>query len=175
MSTKSQNCGMKANYILTIKADDRPGLLHLVTGTIEKGLVRIISLNYAPTDIHSIVLITIELTGEEHVLRQLALKLENIVEVSSVELVPYELTLCLRTAYFKVSNNANVLSRYDTTLVKFYPNAVLLAKYGTDEAISKLYNELEGPYLMGFSQTGLITDSKLIGEDESSVISWLAA
>jgi acetolactate synthase small subunit len=172
---------MKEQFVLTIKAEDRPGLLHLVTGVIEKRLVKIISLSYAPTDIHGIILITVEVAGEESILAQLAFKLENIIEVFSVEVSRYNSHVCLRAAYFKIeksfleSPKAIALSKYDTTIVKFYPEAVLLAKYGTDETILKLYNDLDGPHLLGFSQTGLITDSKLIGEDQSSVIKRLAA
>ena len=167
--------------VLTIKAEDRPGLLHLVSGMIEKRLVRIKSLSYAPTDIHDIILITIELNVSESDLAILALKLENIIEVFSVEATKYDEKLCLRAAYYKLaktfleSPKAIALSKYDATIVKFFPDALLLAKYGTDATILKLYNELEGPELLGFSQTGLITDSDLIGEGESSVINRLAA
>ena len=172
---------MKTQFILTIKAEDRPGLLHLITGVIERKLVRIKSLNSAPSDIHDIILITIEVWGNESELTQLALKIENIIEVFSVEVAQYEQTLCLRAAYFKLaktfleSSKAIALSKYDAAILKFYPDALLIAKYGTDATILKLYNDLEGPHLLGFSQTGLISDSKLIGEDESSVINRLAA
>jgi acetolactate synthase small subunit len=172
---------MKENYVLTIKAEDRPGLLHLVTGMIEKRVVKIKSLSLAPTDIHDIVLITIELTIGESELATLALKLENIIEVFSVETRKYDQVVCLRVAYFKMSKSflenpeAIALSKYDATIIKFYPEALLIAKYGTDATILKLYNDLEGPHLLGFSQTGLIADSLLIGEDESSVINRLAA
>ncbi|WP_214072608.1 hypothetical protein [Mucilaginibacter sp. dw_454] len=172
---------MKEQFVVSLKAEDRPGLLHLVTGVIEKRLVKIISLSSAPTDIHGMILITIEVNGEESVLAQLAFKLENIIEVFSVEVSRYSSYVCLRAAYFKVdktfleSPKAIAMSKYDTTIVKFYPEAILLAKYGTDETILKLYNDLDGPHLLGFSQTGLITDTKLIGEDQSSVINRLAA
>jgi acetolactate synthase small subunit len=167
---------MEEKYLITIKAEDRSGLLHLVTGVIERRLVKIISLSYAPTDVHGIVLITIEVSGDEDVLKRLARKLENIVEIFNVELSNYNSALCLRATYFKMSKafletpKAIVMSAYDTNILKFYPETFLLAKYGTDATIRKLYNELDGPHLVGFSQTALISDSLLIGEDQSSVI-----
>ena len=172
---------MKENYVLNIKAEDRQGLLHLVTGMIKKKLVRIKSLSLAPTDIHDIVMITVELSAAEDDVAQLALKLENIIEVFAVEAVKYDRVVCLRAAYFKMakafleSPKAIAMSDYDTVIVHIYPDAVLLAKYGTDAAIQKLYNALDGPHLLGFSQSGLIADTKLIGGDESSVINRLAA
>ena len=167
---------MKENYVLTIKAEARPGLLHLITGVIEKRQVKITSLSLAPTDIHDIVLITIEVCGDESNLVQLALKLENIIEVFAVEMKQYNSMVCLRAAYFKLSKSfletpkTTVLSQHNAAIVMFYPDALLVAKYGTDASILSLYNELDGPHLMGFSQTGLITDSSLI-DDEVRVIS----
>lgn len=94
---------MKENYVMTIKAEDRSGLIHLVTGMMEKRQVKIISLTYAPTDIHGTVLITIEFFGEEITVRSLSLKLKNIVEVFGVEVSRHESALCLRAPYFKIS------------------------------------------------------------------------
>jgi len=111
----------------------------------------------------------------------LALKLENIIEVYSVDATKYDEKICIRAAYYKVAKNllenpkVITLLKNDVTIVKFYPDAILIAKYGADASILKLYNELQGPFLPGFSQTGLITDSQLIGVDESSVINRLAA
>lgn len=172
---------MKENFVLTIRAEDRPGLLHLVSGMVEKRLVKIKSLSYAPTDIHDIILITMELSISESELVTLALKLENIIEVFSVEAVQYNEKLCLRAAYFKMaktfleSPKAIALSKYDASIVKIESDTLLLAKYGTDETIRKLYNALDGPHLLGFSQTGLITDSSLIQHDDIERIIRLAA
>ena len=172
---------MKEKHVLTIKAEDRPGLLHLVSGIVERKLIKINSCSLAATDIHDIMLISIEVSADESELASLALKLENIIEVMSVEVKRYEETLCLRAAYFKMDRafldtpKMSVLNKYNAVFVNWYPNAFLAAKYGSDAAIWNLYNELDGPYLLGFSQTGLITDSKLIGEEQSSVIHRLAA
>jgi len=172
---------MKEHYLLTIKAEDRPGLLHLVTGMIEKKLIAIKSLSAAPTDIRDIIVVNIEVEADESDVAPLALKLENIIEVFGVEVTRYEKTLCMRAAYFKMAKSflespqAIALSKYDALIVAIYPETFLLTKYGTDATILKLYNALEGPHLLGFIQSGLLADSKLIGEDESSVISRLAA
>ena len=171
----------KEDYVLTIKAEARPGLLHLLTGVIEKKLIKIKSLTSSPTDIHDIILVTIEVNGDESELSQLAFKIENIIEVFKVEVLKYNVTTCLRAAYFKLnkevleSSKVVTFSKYDAVIVKLYPDAFLLAKYGTDTTIRQLYNELDGPHLLGFSQTGLITESALIGHDDIERISKLAA
>src|ERR1700744_2090866 len=40
----------KEHVVITVKADNRPGLLHLVPGLLERKLIRIESLSLAPTD-----------------------------------------------------------------------------------------------------------------------------
>ena len=88
----------KEHVVITVKADNRPGLLHLVPGLLERKLIRIESLSLAPTDIHEIVLITIEVFMHEADVTPLVRKLENIIEVFEVEAVHYDQTACLRAA-----------------------------------------------------------------------------
>jgi acetolactate synthase small subunit len=169
----------KTNYLLTLKAEDRPGLLHLVTGIPNKKQIPIISLNAAPTDIHDIVLITMEIEASEKALTPLLFKLENIVEVFEVEAIESVKASCLRAAYFRLDKAAldgplkPALQKHGAVIANLYPDAILVSKFGSDMAIRTLYNELEGPHLLGFSQTGLIVDSALIGhsdKEQSSVI-----
>lgn len=172
---------MKSNYIITIKAEDRPGLLHLVTGVLNRRLTPIISLTAAPTDVHDMVLISIETALKEDEISQLTLKLENIVEVFSVEIKAYQEEFCLRAAWFRLDKKlldtpaASCLQKYSGVIVQWYTDSFLLAKYGSDKAIRDLYNQLDGSYLLGFSQTGIINDSVLIDQESNERIIRLAA
>ncbi len=172
---------MENKYVLTIKAEDRPGLLHLVTGVVNKKLIPCISLTAAPTDIHEIVLITMELEVSEKALQPLLRKLENVIEVFAVEAVRYDMAISQRSAYFKLnkeilaSPQAEAISKYGAQIINLYPDTVLIGKSGSEAMIRQLYNALEGPFLLGFSQTGLIADSKLIEHEDIERISRLAA
>lgn len=171
---------MKEKYVLSIKADDRPGLIHLVTGIINRRLVEIESVSAAKTDISSVVMIVLELQISDKALQPLILKLENIIEVYAVDAIKACASIAQRSAFFKLSKSfletpqAMVLQKYGVSIINIYPEAVLVSKSGCDADIINLYNQLEGPHLMGFIQTGLIADTRLINEDESSVISWAA-
>lgn len=162
---------MKEHYVLTIRAEDRRGLIHLVTGTIEKQQAEIKSLNAAPTDIHGIVLVTVEIIMAEEHLTTVALKLENIIEVFSVEAVQHEKAICLRAAYFRIAKtfldtqNVSVLQKHNAVIVNWYAGAFLVAHHGNDQTVQALYNQLDGPHLLGFSQTGLISESSLISNE----------
>jgi len=172
---------MKSNYLLTLKAEDRPGLLHLITGVLNRKLIPVISLNAAPTDIHDIVLITMQVEISEKALQPLLYKLENIIEVFAAEAMLCDEAICQRSAYFKMdkqvlsSPQATAVSKWEAQIIHIDQDTVLLAKSGSETVIRRLYNELEGPHLLGFSQTGLIANSKLIGGEQSSVINRLAA
>jgi len=167
---------MEEKYIITLKADDRPGLVHLVTGMINRRLINIESINAAKTDVRTIVTICIEATISEKALQPILLKLKNIVEVYDVEAVKFTNVTSLRSAYFKLSKGfletpkALLLPKFGASIVNLYPDAILVSKSGCDQEILNFYNQLEGIHLLGFIQTGLIADTTLIENDESSVI-----
>ena len=168
---------MTEKYILSIKADDRPGLIHLVAGMINRKLIPIESLTAAKTDDRTVVMITIELVISEKALQPLVLKLENIIEVYAVDAVKASEAIVQRCAFFKLSKSfletpqVRILQRYGTSIINLYPDAIVIGKFGCDVDIRNLYNQLEGPHLLGFIQTGPIADTLLIDNDESSVIS----
>jgi acetolactate synthase small subunit len=168
---------MKEKYVLTLKAEDRSGLLHLLTGILNRKLIPITSLNAAPTDIHGIVLVTMEIEISGKALTPLLAKVGNIIEVFAVEAIAIDRVVTARSALFRLdktvlsSPQAEALAKNGAQIVNIHFDAVIISKSGSDAAIRSLYNALEGPYLQGFSQTGLIADSALILNDESSVIS----
>jgi acetolactate synthase small subunit len=172
---------MNNHYVLTIRAADRPGLLHLVTGILNRKLIPIVSLTAAPTDVHDIVLITMEIAASEKALQPLLYKLENIIEIFSVDANAYGKTVCQRSAYFLMdkeflaSPKAAAMNPWEVQIVNLHAETVLLSKSGNEAMIQRLYNELEGPHLLGFSQTGLIADSKLIAHEDIERIIRLAA
>jgi len=164
----------KEHYLITIKAEERAGLFHLITGTIEKRQGSIISLNAAPTDIHGVVFITIEIYITESYVTSLAFKLENIIEVFSVQVVQQDSAICLRAAYFRIAKafldhqNVSILQKYNVVIVNWLPDAFVIAHHGNSHTVRDLYNKLDGPHLLGFSQTGLISEETLNGSDAES-------
>lgn len=170
----------KQKYLLIIKADDRPGLLHLVSGMINRRLIEIESVSAAKTDVRSIVIITVELMISKKALQSLVLKLANIIEVYAVDNIKVSDAIGVRSALYKLSKafletpGKGVLQKYGACIVNVDQQTILVSKSGCDADILHLYRQLEGPYLLGFIQTGLITDNYLINEDESSVIKMAA-
>jgi acetolactate synthase small subunit len=167
---------MKHPTIITIKAENRPGLVSQITAMLQRKQLAIESINAAKTVFKDVVLITLELFISEKALGLLLLRLENIIEVYAAEAVKANEANCLRAAYFKMAKGfmgtpgRSALQKYGAQVVNLYPDAVLVAQYGTDAAIRRLYAELAGPHLIGFSQSGLIADTGLMDNTEERVI-----
>jgi acetolactate synthase small subunit len=160
------------HYLLTIKAENRPNLLHLITGILNKKLISVIGLTSAPTDISEILLVTIEVSISGKALQPLLLKLGNIIEVFAVEAIRFDKALCLRSAYFKMdkavltSPQVSVINKWGAQIIDIHAKTVLIGKSGSESVIRELYNALDGTHLKGFSQTGMIANSNLIDNDE---------
>lgn len=81
---------MTERITLNILADSRPGLLHILSGVIEKKLIRITSLCLTAPEADGTVQIIVELLIKLTDLNTLKLKLQNIVEVYSVTICEAE-------------------------------------------------------------------------------------
>jgi len=75
---------MTERITLTILADSRPGLLHILSGVIEKKLIRIIGFCLTQPEVDGTVKIVVEVLIELTDVNTLKLKLQNIIEVYSV-------------------------------------------------------------------------------------------
>ena len=166
---------MKTHYLLTILSEDRKGLVSIITSMLNRKGIEIESISAARTDIHSRVLITIEVIAEPGEIKNMSLKIGNIIEVDQVD------TALIRDAWYQkvalytlekegVSSDIYArLQKYGATMVSYNKHDVIIQKTGRDEDIRLLYNELDGPYLKSFSKSAAIA-LKPLEENESSVI-----
>jgi len=157
----------KEIYLITLKAEERAGLLHLITGMIEKPQIEIKSLILAPSNIHGIVAINIELHVKSQSISTLALKLENIIEVLSVQVAQHEQVIAIRAAYFRLAKGFladtafTELHKHRAMIVNWSADEFIVAHHGNDQSVRLLYNLVDGPFLLGFSQTGLISEQSI--------------
>jgi acetolactate synthase-1/3 small subunit len=170
---------MKEKYILTILAEKRLGLLSQITGLLNRKMLEIESITAAKTDAHSEVIIGIELFISEKALHPLLMKLENIIEVLKVAAVKVDDVICHRLAFFKLSKGilntpqSSVIQKHGTQIINLYPDAILISKAGNEKDINVLFQQLDGPHLLGFMQSGLLADTALINADEVRVMEFL--
>jgi acetolactate synthase I/III small subunit len=170
---------MKAHYLLTILSEDRKGLVSIITGMLNRKGIEIESVSAARTDIHSRVLVTLEVIGNVAELKNMSLKIGNIIEVYEVDMDLIRDAWYQKVALYTIEKegfNAELytrLQKYGATIAGYYDDEVIVQKTGRDEDIQLLYNEMEGPYLKSFSKSAAIA-LKPLEVDESSVISQAA-
>jgi acetolactate synthase-1/3 small subunit len=166
---------MNEKFIITIKAENRPGLVGQITALLNRKQLNMESMSAAKTDISSVIMISIELMINGGTVRPLIHKLQNIIEIYGVDVVNSSESVAQRVAYFKLSKEllntpqCAVLKKSGLQLINFNRDAILLSKAGNENEIRLLYNQLEGPHLLGFMQSGLITDTLLIDNDDVRV------
>ncbi|MDB5116201.1 MAG: hypothetical protein JWQ79_1693 [Mucilaginibacter sp.] len=172
---------MKEKYLLSVLADSSPGLLSRVIIMLTRRRIEMDSVNMAKTDINSVVLITIEIAINTNEIKQLQLQIEKIIEVIKTDAVLCRSVVNQKLAFFKLSNNilelpqGAVIQKYGAQIINLYPDAFVISKAGSETVISELYNKLEGKYLLGFAQTGMLVDSSLLDGNDEWRISRLAA
>jgi acetolactate synthase-1/3 small subunit len=166
---------MKTNYLLTILSDDRKGLVSNIANMLNRKDIEIEGISAARTDIRNQVLITIEVIATLAEIKNMSARIGNIIEVYQVNSTKFKDAWYQKVALYTLqkegfnSETYTKLQKFGASMVGYYRNEIIIQKTGRDEDIRMLYNELDGPYLTGFSKSAAIA-LKSFEDDESSVI-----
>ena len=172
---------MKEKYLLTIKADDVPGLIGRVLVMLTRRRLVIESVTMAKTDISTVVLISIELMIAARDINPLRLQLEKIVEVFTTDARLCDSIVMQKLAFYKLANailqvpQGATIHTYGAQIINIYPDSFVISKSGNVQVINELYGKLEGKYLLGFAQTGSLGDTPLLESNDEWRIIGLAA
>jgi acetolactate synthase small subunit len=154
---------MKANYLLDILSEDKKGLVGMVTTLLNRNDIEIECISTARTDIHSQVLVSLQLFADADKLRRVCFKINNIIEIETFKISLLEDSWYQKTALFTLDKNGydsavnNVIQKYGATLVGVGNDDLIIQKIGRDEDIQLLYNALEGKYLKSFCKSAAIS------------------
>jgi acetolactate synthase-1/3 small subunit len=170
---------MKSNYVLTIFSEDRKGLISIITSMLNRKGIEMESINAARTDIHTRVIITIQLNGNADEIKLMTLKINNIIEVYHAEVRLLSDISYQKVAFYAINKDSynvdlfNKMQKYGATIVGDSAGKIIIQKIGREEDIQSLYNELEGKDLRSFSKSALISFNA-IELSEEPVISMAA-
>jgi len=137
------------------------------------------SINAARTDIHTRVIITIQLNGYADEIKLMTLKINNIIEVYHAEVRLLSDISYQKVAFYAINKGSyNVelftkIQKHAATIVGYSADKIIIQKIGREEDIQLLYNELEGKHLCSFSKSALIS-LNAIELSEEPVISMAA-
>jgi acetolactate synthase small subunit len=163
---------MKANYLLNILSEDKKGLVSTITNLLNRNNIEIECISTARTDIHSQVLINLQLFADENELRKVSLKIKNIIEVTTVGVSLLNDSWYQKTALFTFDKNgydssvSNVIQKYGAVLVGVVNDNLIIQKIGRDEDIQLVYNALEGKYLKSFCKGAAVSLQSLSLSEE---------
>lgn len=157
-------------FIFSIYAEDKKGLIGQLLMHFNRSSYDVQSLNVARTDISDLVLITLEATMPASIIEPFRHKLQKIVEVYAVNVIPATEGL-KKMGFYRLANAAldaklwTLMTKYGATLSSLGEQSLVIARTGSDQDLAELYELLEGPHLLGFCKSGLIVEESLVPFD----------
>lgn len=132
-------------------------LLPEIISTMYQLGLEIETISQSRTDIPEIVLITIEVAMPGVLIDNTIINLKKIADVLDVTIT---FGSVLNAALFKISFDKNeniweILHRYNVRCISIENNTLLIHQIAKEGDIQRLYNALEGPGLISFSQLPL--------------------
>lgn len=143
--------------LFTLNCKNQRDLLPEIISTMHQLGLEIETISQSRTDIPEIVLITIEVAMPGILIDNTILTLKKIADVLDVTIT---FGSVLNAALFKISFDKNeniweILHRYNVRCISIENNTLLIHQIAKEGDIQRLYNALEGPGLISFSQLPL--------------------
>ena len=156
-----------APTIFAIYAEDKKGLIGQVLIYFNRKSYEVSTLNVSRTDISDLVLITLEAAVPQSDLPPFTERLKKIIEVYAV--TTYDSNHQLKkTGFYRLAMPAlnsdlwQTISKYGASLSSMGKDTFMISKTGIEKDLTELYNQLEGPHLLGFCKSGLIMEDSLV-------------
>lgn len=143
--------------LFTLNCKNQRDLLPEIISTMHQLGLEIETISQSRTDIPEIVLITIEVAMPGILIDNTILTLKKIADVLDVTIT---FGSVLNAALFKISFDKNeniweILHRYNVRCISIENNTLSIHQIAKEGDIQRLYNALEGPGLISFSQLPL--------------------
>jgi acetolactate synthase I/III small subunit len=159
-----------SNSLFTISAftENSTGVLHRLTTVLTRRRINIESLCVSETERKGISRFTISIFSTEEAVRKVALQIERIIEVVSVEFHRDEALIYREIAFFRVkavsskirSEIEEQIRRYGASVIYATSDAVIIERTGTESDINSLFYLLEPLGIEEFVRSGRIAMSK---------------
>lgn len=152
--------------LFSLSCEDTDGTLSRIIQAFSRPGYLLHTLSQARTDIKNLVLITLEARIPAAKVDLMILRLEKIVGVLEVTA---SFGAVARHAVYRLSTldeaTCHILQRYQTQVLTRHQGHWLVQQTGHPDAVQKLFNELDGPHLAGFSEQALPLSQPLNWED----------
>lgn len=152
-----------------------------VTGMLGRRRIELESITLGKTDVHAVVLITVEVLIKPAEVMALLRQFEKIIEVYQVSAHPISSSACQIFALYRLSKDifqsaqGEILKRSGAKMIGFTADTLVFCQMGDAEQIQCLYNQLDGVHLLGFARSGYLVDAELLEMSDEDRITRLAA
>jgi acetolactate synthase small subunit len=156
--------------LFSLSCQDEDGILSRIIQTFSRPNYPIVTLSQARTDVREVVLITLEVRIPAAKVDHMVLRLEKIIGVLEVtcsfgaimQYAVYRLSSC-------TAETLNVLRGHQAQTITQHQDHWLSQQSAHPSDIQRLYNELGGPALVGFSQLPIAISQPLCWEEVKSL------
>lgn len=152
--------------LFSLSCQDQDGILSRIIQTFSRPNYAIVTLSQARTDVREVMLITLEVRIPAAKADHIVLRLEKIIGVLEVTV---SFGAIMQYAVYRLAScNAktlNILRRHQAQTIMQHQGHWLIQQTARPSDIQRLYNELDGPALLGFNQLPVAISQPLSWED----------
>ncbi len=152
--------------LFSLSCEDQDGILSRIIQTFSRPNYPVVTLSQARTDVHEVVLISLEVRIPAAKVDHMVLRLEKIIGVLEVTV---SFGAIMQYAVYRLSSctgeTLNILRRHQAQTITQHQGHWLVQQTAQPSDIQRLYNELDGPALVGFSQLPIAISQPLCWEE----------
>ncbi len=156
--------------LFSLSCHDQDGILSRIIQTFSRPNYPVVSLSQARTDVREVVLITLEVRIPAAKADHMVLRLQKIIGVLEVTV---SFGAIMQYAVYRLSSctgeTLNILRRHQAQTITQHQDHWLIQQTAHPDDIQRLYNELDGPALVGFSQLPVAISQPLCWEEVKEV------
>lgn len=163
------------DHIISVIADNKPGVLSKVTGLITRRGFNVESITTGQTVEPGIFRVTIVVNGDDRSIEQIQKQLYKLVDIVKVFPIPLKDRVAREMALVQIklvkgenSDLFNLLNIFKAEILDTSPGGIIVEVTGSPEKIDGFINLLPRKLLAGVARTGTVAMQKLtkISEDK---------
>lgn len=156
--------------LFSLSCQDEDGILSRIIQTFSRPNYPIVTLSQARTDVREVILIALEVRIPAIKADHIVLRLKKIIGVLEVTV---SFGAIMQYAVYRLSScngaTLNILRRHQAQTITQHQDHWLIQQTAHPADIQRLYNELDGPALIGFSQLPVAISQPLCWEEVKEI------
>ena len=153
-------------YIISIEVEDKPGVLTRISSLFSRRGFNVKSLTVAKTHKQGLSRFTIAVNSDEKILEQIRKQAQKLIHIITTEHLDETNAVIREVAVIKLNYKQkyrmhvnNIVDLYGARLIGYFEDVLLVEVSGSSVKIDKIFQELQGDYILESQRTGKIAIS----------------